>query len=87
MKRATTSLPVPDSPVRAPWSRCARRGGVREHVLPLLRLADDAPLARARFELAGERRDLRFEPGRDSRDSAWLRAASASPLVRGARAR
>ncbi len=39
--------------------RNARR--VCEHVLPLLRLSDDAPLPGACFELAGQCRDLRLE--------------------------
>ena len=40
--------------------RDARR--LRQHVLPLLRLPDDAAMTAARLELAGQRRDLRLEP-------------------------
>ena len=37
--------------------------GMREHILPLARVADDTPLAGARLELARERRNLCFEAG------------------------
>ena len=83
MKRATTSLPVPDSPVNKHRRLCVCHArGVREDVLPLLRLTDDATMTAARFELAGQCGDLRFEPcGRLAR----LRLAARrlrQPLVR-----
>ena len=60
--------------------RDARR--LREHVLPLLRLPDDAPLTGARLELAGQRGDLRLEPrGRLARLGVAARRLG-QPLVR-----
>ena len=62
--------------------------GVREHVLPLLRLSDHAPLAGAGFELAGERGHLRLETRRHfARLGIALRAASASRSCDSASAR
>ena len=56
--------------------------GVREHVLPLLRLSDDAPLTGARLELASQRGHLRFEPrGRLARFGLAARRLG-QPLVR-----
>ena len=45
--------------------------GVRQHVLPLLRLTDDAPLTGAGFEFASQRGDLRFET-----EGAWKRSGT-----------
>jgi hypothetical protein len=45
--------------------RLRHAGRMRQHVLPRARGADHPPMAGARFELAGQRRDLRFEPCRD----------------------
>ena len=53
--------------------------GLRQHVLPLLAVADDAAQAAAGLELAGQRGDLRLEPAA-SRGSA--RALLGQPLVR-----
>ena len=61
-KRATTSLPVPDSPSRsavvsvaATWVAC------NEHLAPRCRFADDAAIAGAGVELLGERADAGLE--------------------------
>ena len=56
--------------------------GLRQHVLPLLRVADDAPLAAARLELAGERGDLRLEPRRRLARLGIAARRLGQPLVR-----
>ena len=56
--------------------------GLRQNVAPLLRVADDAALAAARFELPRERGDLRLEPcGRLARLGVASRGVG-QPLVR-----
>ena len=83
MKRATTSLPVPDSPVSSTVvSVCATRVACASTSFHCLRSPDDAPQAAPRLELAGERGDLRFETGRGLARLLIAPRRSASSLVR-----
>jgi hypothetical protein len=57
-------------------------GGMREHVFPLLRLSDHATLSGARFELAGQCRDLRLEASRHLARLGLAPRRLRQPLVR-----
>ena len=56
--------------------------GLRQHVLPLPRMADDAAMAGARLELAGQRGDLRLEARRRLARLGIASRRLGQPLVR-----
>ena len=83
MNRATTSLPVPDSPVSSTVvSVCATRAACASTSFHCARMADDAALAGARLELAGQRGDLRLEPRRRLARLGIAARRLGEPLVR-----